>query len=114
MGRRFLNNDVTALDARAVDRHARRLVLDASSRDKAEVLLVDRRCDDELALQVAHDSAREHVRARVRVVVVDRVDAVVLEAEHRDLAVAHQRAYPGVGDDVVQAANGDPAVTTLR
>ena len=40
----------------------------------AEVMLVDRRCDDALALQIAGEAARQHVGPARRVEVVERVD----------------------------------------
>src|SRR5882672_7431425 len=43
---------------RGVHRNPHRAVLDAAARDQAEMLLVDRRGDDQLALDVADYSAR--------------------------------------------------------
>src|SRR5262249_40924158 len=66
-----LDQDEALLDPRGIDRDAHRAVLQAAAGEQVEVLLVDRRGDDRLALQVADDAAREHVRARERVAVGD-------------------------------------------
>src|SRR5687767_11460949 len=73
------------LHASRKHRDAHAGVLQALTGRQAEVLLVDRGGDDQLALEVPYDAARQHVRARERVVVADRVDAVVIQPEDRDL-----------------------------
>src|SRR6185436_4967920 len=72
------------------------------------MLLVDGRGNDELALDVADDAARKHVRPRERIEIVDGVEAVVVEAEHRDLPAVDERTYAGVRDDVGEAADRCP------
>src|SRR4051812_17211231 len=71
------NLDVHALDPRLIDRDAHRRVLDAAPGEKAEMLLVDRRGDDQLAVEVADDAAREHVRAGERVAIADGMDFLI-------------------------------------
>src|SRR4026209_1566534 len=57
------------LDVRGVDRDLYRRVFDAASRYEAEMLLVDRRGDDQLAAEIADDAARQDVCTGERVVV---------------------------------------------
>src|ERR1044071_2304229 len=56
------NLNIRALDSRPVDRNTHRRVLDAAPAEQTEMLLVDRRGDDQLPVQVADDAARKHVR----------------------------------------------------
>src|SRR5712691_6455983 len=92
-------------NSRGVDRNPHRAVLDAAARYQAEMLLVDRRGDDQLALDVADDSARDDIGAGEGIVVADGVDAVVVQPEERDLLAAHERAHAGIGHDVVEPAD---------
>src|SRR5262245_13057062 len=79
------DDDVLAIEADRVDRHAHRGILDAAAGEKAEMLLVDGRSDDDLAIEVAHDAAGEHVRTRKRIAIADRMEAAVAQPEHGDL-----------------------------
>src|SRR5881394_2203940 len=99
------NLDVHALDPRAIDRDAHRWILEAAPRQKAEMLFVDRRGDDQLAVQIADDAAREHVRARERVAVADGENAIVVEAEHGDLLPLDKGAHAAVRHDVFETAD---------
>src|SRR5213593_4606513 len=78
---RAFDEDHSVLDARRVHRNLDRGILDAASRQEAEMLLVDRRGDDQLALDIADYAARKNVGARKRIAIADRVHAVV-DAEH--------------------------------
>ncbi len=91
--------------------HARRIradrlirIFEATAGDQAEVMLVDRRGHDQLALHVADDAARQHVGVAVRIVVVERVDGIA-DAEDRDLPAVDQRATPASGKNVVELAD---------
>src|SRR5258708_1885352 len=77
---RRLDHHVVLLDADGVDLDAHRGILEALARRKGEVLLVDRRGDDELTLDVADDPAREDVGAREGITIAYRIEAVVGEA----------------------------------
>ena len=68
------------------------------------MLLVDRRGDDQLALQVADDAAREHVGAREGIAVPDRID-LFFNPENRDLLTRDQSADAGVRHDVLEPAD---------
>src|SRR5437868_2065967 len=92
---------VGAVDPCAVDRDAHRRILDATPAEQAEVLLVDRRGHDELAIDVADDAAREHVRAREGIAIADGEEALVIQPEDCYLLAVHQRAYAAVGHDGV-------------
>src|SRR5437868_10414339 len=99
------DDHVCAVERCAVDRHTHRGVLEAAPAHEAEVLLVDRRGDDQLAVEIADDAAREHVRARERIAVADGEDAVVVEAEYGDLLALHQGAHAAVRHDVFETAD---------
>src|SRR5688572_19200477 len=89
-------------------------ILQAMAGGEGEMLLVHWRSDNDFALDIADDAAREHVRAGERIVIVDRVEPVVVEAEHRDLATVRQCAYAGVGNDVVEPADRNPVAVCRR
>ncbi len=110
-GGRQARRHATALDPHAAVEHAAvpgaqrdRLVLDAAARLQAEMLLVDRRGDDQLVLEIPDDAAREHVRAAERIEVLQREERVA-DAEDRDLLVIDQRADAGAVQDVVHVAD---------
>src|SRR5262245_53184067 len=92
-----LDHHVAVLHPGGVDRDAHRAVLQAAAAEEAEVLLVDRRGDDQLAVQVAHDAARENVRTREGIAVSYGVD-FFLHPEDRHLLAADQRANADVWD----------------
>src|SRR5207245_9623791 len=80
-------------------------VLDAAARYQAEMLLVDRRGDDQLALDVADYSARDDIGAGEGIVVADGVDAIVVQPEERHLLAAHERAHARIGHYVVETTD---------
>src|SRR5262245_1422897 len=84
-----LDHYEAVLHPRAVDRNAHLAVFDAAAAAQAEVLLVDRRGDDQLAFEVADDAAREDVRARERIEVAYGMD-LLLDPEHRHLLPADE------------------------
>ncbi len=102
-----LDDHPALLDPRGINGNPRAGVLDAASGEQAEMLLVDGRSDDQLALQVADDAARQDVRARDRVVVAYRMDAVVGQPEDGHLLAIHERGHARVGDDVLKRADAD-------
>ncbi len=95
----------TVLDPRGIHRDAHRDVFEAAAGGKAEVLLVDRRGDDQLALQIAHDPARDDVGAREGIEIAYRVNGVVIQPEDRNLLASHQRAHAGVRHDIRELAD---------
>src|SRR3954468_2233501 len=80
----------TVYDARGKYRYVDLRILLALSGHQAEMLLVDGRCHNGLAFQIAHDAAREHVHPGERVVVVDRMDALLARAKNGDLPLADE------------------------
>ena len=66
------------------------LRLQARAGAQVEDLLVHRRGDRRRVALRADDAARHHVRAAVRVELLDGVDAVVVRAEERDLLAADE------------------------
>src|SRR6185503_488796 len=68
------------------------------------MLLVDRRGDDQLAVEVADDAARQHVRAGKGIAISDGINSLVNQ-KNRHLLATDQRADSGVGHDVVEAAD---------
>src|SRR4029453_16125519 len=82
---------------------------EAATSDQAEVMLVDRRSNDQLALHVADDAAREHVRRAVRIEVVERVD-LLTDAEDRELPSVDQRRDAGIRQQLVQLADMLPGI----
>src|SRR5262245_49990845 len=68
------------------------------------MLFVDRRGDDQLAVEVADDAAREHVCPREGIAIADCVDFLI-DPENGNLLSPDQRGYAGVGNDVVQPAD---------
>ena len=83
-------------------------ILDAAPAGQREVMLVDRRRDHALALQVADQAARQHIGAARRIEVVERVDAPV-NLEQRDLPPADERGHAGAFDEVLERADVVPA-----
>src|SRR4051812_38107797 len=79
-----LDEDEALLYARGIYRDRDILVLEAPAGQEAEMLLVDRRGDDGLALEIADDAARENVRAGEGIAVADRKH-VPQDPEDRDL-----------------------------
>src|SRR4051794_23812654 len=75
--------------------------LPSSVIDQTEVLLVNRRGDDDLALHIADNAAREHVRTAHRIVIVDGV-YLLATAKHRDLSVVDQGAHTGLGKNILE------------
>src|SRR6266480_4136080 len=71
-------------------------------------LLVHRRGDGRRVASRAYDAAGEHVRTRVRVEVVDRVEAAVVGAEDGDLGAADQCGDAAFGLQPVERADRDP------
>src|SRR6185369_5159375 len=98
------DDHVCAVERGAVDRNAHRGVLDAAPRHKAEMLLVDRGGDDQLAVQVADDAARKHVRPGERIAIPDCIDFLI-NSKNGNLLAADQRGHAGVGNDIREAAN---------
>ena len=92
-------------NSRGVHRNPHQAVLDAAARYQAEMLLVDRRGDDQLALDVADYSARDDIGAGEGIVVADGVDAIVVQPEERHLLALHEGAHPAVRHDVVEPAD---------
>src|SRR5262245_1003600 len=68
------------------------------------MLLVDRRGDYQLAVEVADDAARKHVRTGERVAISDCIDFLAY-AENGDLLSADQHGHPGVGNNLVESAD---------
>src|SRR6266852_699211 len=100
-----LDPDEAVFDSGGVNGKLFGAVLQAAARYQAEMLLVDRRGDDQLAPDVADYAARYDIGAGEGIVVADGVHAVVVQPEERDLLAAHQRAYAGIGHDIRQRAN---------
>ena len=106
---------VGRLDEHAPIRHPRRIrgdvegrIFDAAPAGQREVILVDRRRDHALALQVAGQAARQHVGAARRIEVVERVDPPV-NLEQRELPPADERGHAGALDEILERAHVMPA-----
>src|SRR5262249_5801351 len=82
-------------------------ILETAPGRQVEMMLVERRRDDELPLQVADDSPRQHARAADRIAVVDR-EAAGGRPEDRDLIAVHHRADAGLHQDFVVGADVAP------
>ena len=72
------------------------LVFEASACCQAVVMLVDRRGDDALALEITDETARQYIRLTGRVEVVCGVDCVG-DAKDGDLPALDQGTDPGTG-----------------
>src|SRR5207244_4272100 len=88
-------------------------VIQALAGAQVEALLEDGRGDLGDAGAIADDAARDHERARERVVVADRIDPLVVplavaDTDDRDLDAPDQRGDAGVGRYVVDPADLDP------
>ena len=84
-------------------------VFEAAAGRQAEVLLVDGRGDDQLALQVADDAARQHVGAAVRIVVVEREDLRRRRGRSRSAGRRPAQRRPLSRQEVVERADVLPA-----
>ena len=64
---------------------------------KVEVVLVQRRGDDDVLAKVPGQATRQHAGAGAWIDVVDGVEVAITDAEHRDVAPLDQCAYAGAG-----------------
>ncbi|KGC40168.1 hypothetical protein DO73_4649 [Burkholderia pseudomallei] len=102
---------VAVLDARRIRAHRFLRRLDALARAQVEMMLVERRCDDDPLAEAADQPAREHGGLRMRIDVADReraAAAAVVDVEHGDLLAVDERAHAGVRHDLVERADGRP------
>lgn len=111
-----LDPHLIALEAHLPGAQRDGFVLQALAVFQAEVLLVDRRGDHRLALDVADDAAGDDVGAGEGVVVVDGVELLRMagQVENGDLCGASRGFHPGgdagVGHQVGAGAEGLPGL----
>src|SRR5690349_4572322 len=91
------DQDVAALDAHGIGGDRVLGQFQAFAAAQVEVVLVEGRSHDHAVAQAAHQAARQHAGAGLRVDVVDGVDGAVaaFDVEYRHVAAAHQRADAG-------------------
>jgi hypothetical protein len=84
-------------------------VFEAPACCQVVVMLVNRRGDDALALEITDESARQYICFAGRVEIVRGVDCVG-DAEDGDLPAFDQGTDPGTGHYVIQLANSCPTL----